>query len=135
MNKEAILYGVIGLLVGVALTVGMVGFHHNYHMSGMMDQRVVSPGMTMAGMNEVLKNKSGDEFDEAFIEMMIEHHQGAIDMANLISNRAKHDEIKKLGEAIIAAQTKEINEMKEWAQSWGYSSMDESPTPMMRMNH
>ncbi len=143
MNREAMRYGLIGLLLGVVLTVGVVGFRYNYQMAGGMmdkkemntDKRVVSPGMTMAGMNEALKNKSGDEFDEAFTQMMIEHHQGAIDMANLIPNRAKHDEIKKLGEAIIAAQTKEINEMREWAQRWGYSLVDESPTPMMRMNH
>ena len=130
MNKEVALYGVIGLLLGVVLTVGVVGFRSPYPMGGgMMDtkemnthKRVENPGMTMTGMNEALKNKSGDEFDETFTQMMIEHHQGAIDMARLIPDRAKHDEIKKLGEAIIAAQTKEINHMKEWAQRWGYTS-------------
>lgn len=143
MNKDAMLYGIIGLLVGVILTVGVVGAKHNFHMGGMdkermhVDKRVVgdvksqNTGMTMDAMNETLKGKTGDEFDKAFIEMMIEHHQGAIDMANLIPTRAKHDEIKSLGEAIIAAQTKEINEMKEWAQSWGYTA-GEPMTPMMQ---
>lgn len=79
-------------------------------------------GMSMTAMNEALKNKTGDEFDKAFIELMTEHHQGAIDMANLIEARAKHQEIKDLGKAIIAAQTKEIQEMNEWAKNWGYIS-------------
>jgi uncharacterized protein (DUF305 family) len=35
-----------------------------------------------------------------------------------------------LGEAIISAQTKEIADMKQWQQDWGYSS-DE----MMQMMH
>lgn len=143
MNKQAMLYGVIGLLVGVVLTVGVVGAHHSFHMGGMMNKekmhvdkgvvRATMPdvGMTMDDMTAVLKDKQGDEFDKAFIEMMIEHHQGAIDMANLIPTRAKHDEIKKLGQDIITAQTKEINEMKEWAKSWGYSS-GEPLTPMMK---
>ena len=81
-------------------------------------------GMSMGAMNEALKNKTGDEFDKAFIELMTEHHQGAIDMANLIDTRAKHQEIKTLGRGIIAAQTKEIKEMADWAKAWGYTNDD-----------
>ena len=32
----------------------------------------------------MLKNKTGDDFDKAFIEQMIIHHQGAIEMATLV---------------------------------------------------
>lgn len=38
--------------------------------------------MSMSSMNSELKVRRGDDFDKAFLEMMIEHHQGAIDMAN-----------------------------------------------------
>lgn len=81
-------------------------------------------GMSMEAMNDALKNKTGDEFDKAFIELMTEHHQGAIDMANLIDTRAKHQEIKTLGRGIITAQTKEIKEMADWAKAWGYTNDD-----------
>jgi uncharacterized protein (DUF305 family) len=39
--------------------------------------------MTMDDMTAALKNKNGKDFDKTFIETMIPHHQGAIDMANL----------------------------------------------------
>jgi uncharacterized protein (DUF305 family) len=65
-----------------------------------------------------LNNKTGDVFDKAFLSEMIAHHQGAIDMANAALKNAKHQEIKDLANAIISAQTKEINQMKEWQVTW-----------------
>jgi uncharacterized protein (DUF305 family) len=50
---------------------------------------------------------------------MIPHHQGAIDMAKFLVN-AKHPELKKLGQDIIIAQQKEIDQMKQWLSDWGY---------------
>jgi uncharacterized protein (DUF305 family) len=80
----------------------------------------------------MLKGKTGDDFDKAFIEQMIVHHQGAIDMANLAKQNAKHDEIKKLSDDIVTAQTKEINEMTSWQQQWGYEdSVSSSSHDMM----
>lgn len=77
--------------------------------------------MTMDGMNMMLEGKTGDEFDKAFIEMMIPHHQGAIDMANAAATSAKHQEIKNLARAIIASQQREIDQMKQWQTTWGYT--------------
>lgn len=131
IQKQSVLYGVIGLLVGVLLTVFIATVSvntNNKTMMGMMGMRTDSGSnhgsMSMDEMSKQLENKSGDEFDKAFIEMMIAHHQGAIDMANLIPARAKHDEIKKLGEAIISAQTKEIKDMQQWQRDWGYSATE-----------
>lgn len=81
-------------------------------------------------MSKQLVGLSGDDYDKAFIEMMIAHHQGAIDMAKLSETRAKHDEIKKLSQNIIEAQEKEIYESQQWQQLWGYYG-DE----MKRMMH
>ena len=46
--------------------------------------------------------------DAMFFEMMIPHHQGAIDMSQLAKTRSERSEVKQLAEQIIAAQTKEI---------------------------
>jgi uncharacterized protein (DUF305 family) len=46
--------------------------------------------------------------------MMIPHHQGAIDMAEVVLEYGKDPEIKALPGAIVAAQEKEIAEMKDW---------------------
>jgi hypothetical protein len=77
-------------------------------------------GMTMDQMVGMLQGKTGDDFDRAFIEGMIEHHQGAIDMARLATRSAKHEEIRTLSEQIIAAQEAEIKHMRSWQQTRGY---------------
>lgn len=119
------LLGFIGGMVGGVLVTFLVmnsSGERTQH-QGMMnsDREVSHMSMSMEDMSMSLRDKQGDDFDRAFIEMMIDHHQGAIDMANLISTRAKHDEIKELGKAIITAQTKEIRDMQAWAKAWGYT--------------
>jgi uncharacterized protein (DUF305 family) len=60
---------------------------------------------------------SADDVDQAFAEMMIAHHEGAIRMARLAEARAGHDEIKQVAGDIIAAQQREIDIMKEHAEA------------------
>lgn len=91
------------------------------HMMGMMDDDDDAMGMSMNGMSRMLEGKSGDEFDAAFIEMMIPHHQGAIDMAELAQKNAGHAEIKAMADAIIEAQQREIDQMKGWQNAWGFT--------------
>ncbi len=57
---------------------------------------------------------SGD-VDTDFAQMMITHHQGAIDMAKLAADNAEHDELKDLAEEIISAQEREIEAMRPHA--------------------
>ena len=73
---------------------------------------------TMAGMTSELEGKYGDEFDKAFIQGMIVHHEGAVEMAQQALQSAKHAEIKQMAKEIIDAQTGEINTMRGWLQSW-----------------
>lgn len=75
--------------------------------------------MSMKGMSMMLEGKTGDSFDQAFLEMMIPHHEGAIDMAKLAQKNAGHAEIKKMANDIISAQQKEIDQMNAWLTAWG----------------
>ncbi|OYX52871.1 hypothetical protein B7Y92_04565 [Candidatus Saccharibacteria bacterium 32-50-13] len=88
----------------------------------MMDHSAMGMMDEMAGMENELKGKTGDEFDKAFIEQMIMHHQGALDMAAPGEKNAEHQEVKDLSKAIVSAQTKEIQQMKQWQQEWGYDN-------------
>jgi uncharacterized protein (DUF305 family) len=56
--------------------------------------------------------------DKHFIEQMIPHHEGAIEMAQLALEKAKRPETKTLANGIIAAQQKEITDMKAWYKQW-----------------
>lgn len=137
MNKNAIITLAIGLVVGIGGTLGVLALTDKNEPqqatnTGQQTTSTDHSSMTMTEMNKQLEKLSGDEFDKTFIEMMTAHHEGAVAMAELIPARAKHDEIKTLGQAIIAAQTKEIAEMKQWQMDWGYTSGD---SPMPGMNH
>jgi uncharacterized protein (DUF305 family) len=131
------MYLVIGLIIGVGGTLGVSALTSNddSKQAAITEQQTTTAdhsSMSMTEMNKQLENLSGDEFDKTFIEMMTAHHEGAVTMAELIPSRAKHDEIKTLGQAIIAAQTKEIAEMQQWQMDWGYTS---SNSTMPGMNH
>lgn len=107
MKKEPILYGIIGLLIGVILTGFVAGYSVNHGYYGMM---------SMMGMDS--DNVMGRNVDKQFIEQMIPHHESAIAMANLALQKTKHDEVKTLANNIISSQTAEINMMKEWYKDW-----------------
>lgn len=86
----------------------------------MMDHSAMGMMADMGQMTEELKGLTGDAFDKAFLSSMIEHHQSAINMAYPGQANAKHDEVKTLTKAIVAAQSSEISQMKQWQKDWGY---------------
>lgn len=57
--------------------------------------------------------------DTAFIQGMIPHHQGAVDMANIILEHGDDEEAKELARNIIKAQEEEIAWMKNWLSKRG----------------
>lgn len=134
MNKQVIIAVVAGLVIGVGGTIGVSALVNKDDTASITSQQSGTDHstMSMADMNKQLEGLSGDAYDKAFIEMMIAHHQGAIDMAQLSATRAKHDEIKQLSTNIISAQEKEIADMTQWQVDWGYQPNDSS---MPGMNH
>ncbi len=135
MNKNTITILAIGLIIGVGSTLGVSALINDDVNKQVVESNQTltdHSSMTMAEMNEQFEGLSGDDFDKMFIEMMISHHKGAVDMANLAATRAKHDEIKTLSKDIVSAQTDEISTMQHWQMDWGYT-ISESSIP--DMNH
>ncbi|MBI0004497.1 DUF305 domain-containing protein [Bartonella sp. M0177] len=61
--------------------------------------------------------KMSGNADVDFIKMMLAHHQGAVDMAEVELKYGKDPEARKLAETIIAAQQKEIAQMQDWLKA------------------
>jgi len=68
-------------------------------------------------MHRAMSAKLTGNADRDFVQGMIPHHQGAIDMAHVELKYGTDPELRKLAEDIIAAQEKEIAFMKQWQQS------------------
>jgi uncharacterized protein (DUF305 family) len=83
--------------------------------------------MPMAGMDrmmQALRGFSGADFEQAWLQMMVHHHMGAVDMSALARGRATHPELLQLAQSIITAQGKEIEQLRGWAQAWyGFDPM------------
>ena len=123
MDTKPLLYGLAGFLIG-GLLVSVA--------ANTFDKPIQKNQETsMAAMTESLRDKTGDDFDKLFIAHMIKHHQGAIYMAKLAKDNAKHDEIKNMADDIISAQSKEIDMMQTWQGDWGYKTAPKSH----EMNH
>lgn len=79
-------------------------------------------GMHMEGMmSEEDMMMSTDEsipFDLRFLDAMIPHHQGAIQMAQAVLDSAEHEEVRTMAQGIIDSQQAEIDQMQAWRTEW-----------------
>lgn len=105
---------IVAILIAVTATVslsgcGFVSFAPA-HMEGMMNDADSKYSST----------------DLMFAQMMIPHHQQAVDMGTLAETRSRNPEVKALASKIKAAQAPEIIEMKSWLPN---------PSMNMGMNH
>lgn len=64
------------------------------------------------GMASGMLMKNGKYSDRRFIDAMVPHHRGAVDMARVAQEHAEHPEIKQLADNIITTQRAEIKELE-----------------------
>lgn len=97
----------ITLMTGWLTTAGapMAMGHDMNAMGAGMD------GMMTDDEMSALTSATGAAFDTLFLQGMIAHHEGAVQMAAMVTD-TKNAEVKKLGDAIIAGQSAEITQMK-----------------------
>jgi uncharacterized protein (DUF305 family) len=75
-------------------------------------------GGMMGDSTDIKTLENAKPFDKEFIEQMIPHHQMAIMMATMLLQGTDRDEMKTLAQAIIDAQSREIDQMRSWYSSW-----------------
>lgn len=86
----------------------------------------------MMGMDmtmDAAELETAEPFDREFIDMMVPHHQSAILMARAELENGSDSEAMALAEDIIAAQSREIEEMNEWRTEWYGAPSPEGGVP------
>jgi uncharacterized protein (DUF305 family) len=118
----------IGAACNQTVSNGNSAMNHN----GMNHNMTNSNSMNMSGMDHSTMdhnsmnhfemksdaNATSAPYDLQFIDTMIHHHQGAVDMAKMIDGKTQNAELVKFGKQIVADQEKEISQMKEWREKW-----------------
>ena len=89
-----------------------------------VNMKMVGMAASMKGMShEKLMSAKGEAFDRIYIDMMTQHHEGAVKMAQAASPKLKHAEAKEFAKMVVDKQTKEIAQMAEMKKSWGAAKM------------
>ncbi|MEV4010978.1 DUF305 domain-containing protein [Nonomuraea angiospora] len=71
------------------------------------------PGMATPAQMEALKAAKGKDFDRMFLELMINHHLGAIKMSEQVLTSGSHIRIEELASDVSVTQAAEIRRMQQ----------------------
>src|SRR5437773_10452416 len=84
-----------------------------------------NPGGKPDPMNASLESLKGAEFEQSFLQQMIQHHRSGIEMAKLASDQTKRTELRDFASKMISSQQQEIDKMSGWLKSWYNASAKE----------
>ncbi|GAA4711541.1 DUF305 domain-containing protein [Phytohabitans rumicis] len=79
-------------------------------------------GGTASPTGAASSNATFNDVDVRFAQMMIPHHEQAVQMATLAQTRASDPQVKQLAVQVKAAQDPEITTMTGWLTTWGQST-------------
>ncbi|MEU7075111.1 DUF305 domain-containing protein [Streptomyces narbonensis] len=119
-------FALAGAVTATALLLAACGTEDdgNSGMSGMDHGRKsasasAAPSAAATASAEAAAPGAFNDADVMFAQMMIPHHEQALEMAELADGRAQDPEVRKLVAAIERAQDPEIRKMKAWLEGWG----------------
>ncbi|MFL6118497.1 DUF305 domain-containing protein [Actinophytocola sp.] len=72
------------------------------------------PGMATDEQLQQLRDARGEAFDKLWLRLMINHHQGAITMAEEVRQSGSDVRVQEIADDVVAEQTDEIRTMQRW---------------------
>lgn len=110
-------------ILGLSNNISEAQTRENKQMTEWMQELGYNPGNhhPMAGMAsqeemEQLRNSNSSEYNQLFAELMIEHHEGGIAMAQNFYNSGENSELREMQGRMIDAQENEIEKMQRWQE-------------------
>jgi uncharacterized protein (DUF305 family) len=77
------------------------------------------PGMMSEEQMTQLNSATGADFDRMFLQMMTEHHKGAVTMAQTEQQQGQNPQAMQLADSIVTSQTAEIDQMNQMLTAMG----------------
>ncbi len=126
----------VGAAAALSLVLAACSGGETGSMSGMDMPMSSSTSATSTGPSSTTTSSTGIDAehnaqDVMFAQMMIVHHQGAIEMSKMAATQASSQQVKDLAAMIEAAQQPEIEEMTSWLNAWGAPITADSSTDTM----
>lgn len=110
-DKKALMYGFIGLLIGSSISFAVI----NYKLDTQAKETTSNAVMvrTINLMSRDLSQLRGEEFDRAYLQYMINAHEGVIALANKAKKQSQTKEVQTISDKIISSQVLELDKMKQ----------------------
>ncbi len=89
----------------------LAGTGHDHGTEGAHSPGDPMPGLATQAQIDELKSLTGPEAEKLFLQLMIAHHQGAVEMAEAVLDRTDVRVVRQLATTIITSQTAEIEYM------------------------
>lgn len=131
ITSRRVTAGLVGL-AGTALVLAACSGSSDHDMSSMGEASTGAMASAMASMGSMGSEETpavsaaqpGDPGDIMFAQMMISHHQQAVEMAAMaLANPDASPFVRDLAGRIQAAQQPEIDQMTSWLAKWGVADM------------
>ena len=111
----------VGLLIGYGFGMRTEPVDTHGEVMPYQDDMMMQNGAMQHAMEEMMREfngKHGAAYEKAFLEGMIVHHMGAIEMAEMLLTETDRPELIQMANDIITAQEREVQMMRGWHGAW-----------------